>query len=84
MSDLCQISSVHTMQTWQMWYKNILVLRCTDVVTFADMVKRLVRPWCGKGRNITMDNFFTSIPLAEDLFAEKATIVGTLQKNHQE
>ncbi|KRX55395.1 PiggyBac transposable element-derived protein 3 [Trichinella sp. T9] len=36
----------------------------------ADMVKRLIIPWCRKGRNITMYNFFTSIPLAEDLLAK--------------
>ncbi|KRX33184.1 hypothetical protein T05_12828, partial [Trichinella murrelli] len=38
-------------------------------VDAADMVERLIIPWCRKGRNITMYNFFTSIPLAEDLLA---------------
>ncbi|KRX26647.1 PiggyBac transposable element-derived protein 4 [Trichinella nelsoni] len=56
----------------------------TGRMNVVDLVKRLVRPWCGKGRNITMDNFFTSIPLAEDLLAKKTTIVGTLRRKKKE
>ncbi|KAJ4945993.1 hypothetical protein JOQ06_023671, partial [Pogonophryne albipinna] len=33
------------------------------------------------GRNITMDNFFTSIPLAEKLLEKNLTLVGTLRQN---
>ncbi|KAI4815178.1 hypothetical protein KUCAC02_005335, partial [Chaenocephalus aceratus] len=33
------------------------------------------------GRNITMDNFFTSIPLAENLLEKNLTLVGTLCQN---
>ena len=32
------------------------------------------------GHNITMDNFFTTVPLAEKLLKENLTIVGTLRK----
>ncbi|KAE8289464.1 hypothetical protein D5F01_LYC11165 [Larimichthys crocea] len=32
-------------------------------------------------RNITMDNFFTSVPLAEKLLEKNLTIVGTLRQN---
>jgi hypothetical protein len=46
-----------------------------------DLVKRLVRPWYNTGRNITMDNYFTSCELATDLLAVKTTIVGTMRKN---
>ncbi|KRZ83815.1 PiggyBac transposable element-derived protein 4 [Trichinella sp. T8] len=56
----------------------------TGRMNVANLGKRSVRPWCGKGRNITMDNFFTSIPLAEDLLVEKTTIVGTLRRNKKE
>lgn len=33
------------------------------------------------GRNITTDNFFTSVPLAEKLLEKNLTIVGTLRQN---
>ena len=36
------------------------------------------------GRNITCDNFFTSIQLARKLLAKKLTIVGTMRKNRKE
>lgn len=32
-------------------------------------------------RNITTDSFFTSVPLAEKLWEEKLTILGTMRKN---
>ncbi|KAM3620416.1 uncharacterized protein V6R79_022974 [Siganus canaliculatus] len=33
-----------------------------------------------RGHNITMDNFFTSAPLAEKLLKKNLTIVGTLRQ----
>jgi hypothetical protein len=45
------------------------------------LVKRLIEPWKGSGRNITCDNYFTSVPLACDLLAMNTTLVGTLRKN---
>lgn len=46
-----------------------------------DLVKRLVRPWMNSGRNVTMDNYFTSVALAGDLLAARTTVVGTMRKN---
>jgi hypothetical protein len=45
------------------------------------LVKRLVNPWKQSGRNITCDNYFTSVPLALDLLALRTTLVGTMRKN---
>nr|XP_022906882.1 uncharacterized protein LOC111418576 [Onthophagus taurus] len=45
------------------------------------VVKELAVPFRGSGRNITMDNYFTTLPLAKHLLSWKLTIVGTLRKN---
>uniref|UniRef100_A0A1B6JQP1 PiggyBac transposable element-derived protein domain-containing protein n=1 Tax=Homalodisca liturata TaxID=320908 RepID=A0A1B6JQP1_9HEMI len=49
------------------------------------VVSRLVQPVSGTGRNITTDNWYTSIPLAETLKNDhNLTLVGTLRKNKKE
>ena len=51
----------------------------------ASVVKRLISTIDKSGRNITVDNYFTSIPLANDLLVNhKLTMVGTLRKNKRE
>jgi len=45
------------------------------------VVKDLAVQYKGSGRNITMDNFFTSLSLANFLLTWNLTIVGTLRKN---
>ncbi|CAK1596514.1 unnamed protein product [Parnassius mnemosyne] len=49
-------------------------------------VKELSRPLHGTNRNITCDNWFTSVPLAKSLLQEpyKLTLVGTLRSNKRE
>lgn len=50
-----------------------------------DLVDRLVEPIVGSHRNITADNFFSSVPMALRLLEEKSiTYVGTLRKNKPE
>ncbi|XP_058789554.1 piggyBac transposable element-derived protein 4 [Phymastichus coffea] len=45
------------------------------------VVKELAAPFKNSGRNITMDNYFTTLPLAKHLLSWKLTITGTLRKN---
>lgn len=50
-----------------------------------DIVMRMVEPVQNTNRNITGDNWFSSIPLVSDLLTErKLTYVGTLRKNKKE
>lgn len=50
----------------------------------ASVVMNTVEPWLRTGRNVVCDNFFTSIPLAEELLHEHTTLVGTLRSNKGE
>lgn len=46
------------------------------------VVLRLAEPFLGKGRNMTTDNFFTSLKLATALQAKKTSLVGTVGKRN--
>lgn len=50
----------------------------------SEVVKRLPNHILDTGRNITMDNYFTSVPLVKDLLSRKTTVLGTLRKNKRE
>ncbi|XP_049857739.1 uncharacterized protein LOC126341504 [Schistocerca gregaria] len=50
-----------------------------------NVMLRLIRPIDKPARNMAMDNYFTSIPLANKMYANhQLTIVGTLKKNKRE
>uniref|UniRef100_A0AAV2KAC5 PiggyBac transposable element-derived protein domain-containing protein n=1 Tax=Knipowitschia caucasica TaxID=637954 RepID=A0AAV2KAC5_KNICA len=48
------------------------------------VVMRLMKPFLDKGRNVTTDNIFTSLPLAQRLLERKTTILGAVNKNRRE
>ncbi|KAK7925721.1 hypothetical protein WMY93_008031 [Mugilogobius chulae] len=48
------------------------------------VVLKLAEPFTGKGRNITTDNFFTSLDLARALQEQKTSLVGTMNKKRRE
>ncbi|XP_046960296.1 piggyBac transposable element-derived protein 4-like [Vanessa cardui] len=49
-------------------------------------IKEVTAPLHGSNRNITMDNWFTSVPLADELLVSpyNLTLVGTLRSNKRE
>jgi hypothetical protein len=49
-----------------------------------DIVKRLICDIVGTNRNITFDNWYTSVPLAIYLLEKRITCIGTLRKNKKE
>ena len=48
------------------------------------VVMNLAEPFKKSGRNITCDNFFTSLDLGRKLLKERLTLVETIRKNRQE
>ncbi|CAF2798515.1 unnamed protein product [Rotaria sp. Silwood2] len=48
------------------------------------VVLELLRPLYGSNRNVTIDNFFTSIQLAKELQMKNLTLIGTFRKNKPE
>jgi hypothetical protein len=51
----------------------------------ADVVERMISPISGSGRNVTVDNWFTSVLLAMKLLKDyNLTLLGTTRKNKKE
>uniref|UniRef100_A0A1B6LLL4 PiggyBac transposable element-derived protein domain-containing protein n=1 Tax=Graphocephala atropunctata TaxID=36148 RepID=A0A1B6LLL4_9HEMI len=51
----------------------------------SSVVKRMIKPIDKSGRNVTIDNYFTSVPLLNDLYTNhRLTVVGTIRKNKKE
>ncbi|XP_034533106.1 LOW QUALITY PROTEIN: uncharacterized protein LOC117807812 [Notolabrus celidotus] len=48
------------------------------------VVMKLVEPYVGQGRNVTTDNFFTSLNLVKKLLQKNTSLVGTMNKARRE
>ncbi|KAJ8880736.1 hypothetical protein PR048_017206 [Dryococelus australis] len=48
------------------------------------VVMKLMAPYLGKGRNVTTDNFFTSVSLAEKLKMQSTSLEGTVNRARRE
>ncbi|XP_019201084.1 uncharacterized protein LOC109194765 [Oreochromis niloticus] len=49
-----------------------------------NVVMRLMEPFLDKGRNVTTDNFFTPLSLAQKILRRKTTVLGTVNKIRRE
>ncbi|XP_039297458.1 piggyBac transposable element-derived protein 4-like [Nilaparvata lugens] len=49
-----------------------------------EVVMRMTAPIHGSNRNVTSDNWFSSLDVAKELFAKKTTMVGTVRKDKRE
>ena len=56
--------------------------RCSDLP--GDVCLTVLQPYYKKGYNVTTDNYFTSLKLAEELKQKKTTILGTIRKQQRE
>ena len=56
--------------------------RCSDLS--GDVCLTLLQPYYKKGYNVTTDNYFTSLKLAEELKQKKTTILGAIRKQRRE
>ena len=48
------------------------------------VVMQLMRPYLCKGRNVTIDDYFTSVKLANHLKEKQASLLGTVNKIRRE
>lgn len=48
------------------------------------VVVKLIEPYTYSGRNVTTDNFFTSLSLASKLLEKRTTLAGTVRANKKE
>ena len=56
--------------------------RCSDLP--GDVCLTLLQPYYKKSYNVTTDNYFTSLKLAEELKQKKTIILGTIRKQQRE
>ncbi|KAJ8927514.1 hypothetical protein NQ314_020011 [Rhamnusium bicolor] len=81
---------LYELTTYDGFILNILVytgrgtLQDNNTSHAESVVKTLFTDYLEKGHTVYLDNFYTSVPLAEALFKEKTGCVGTLRENRRE
>ena len=58
--------------------------RTKTVSLGAEVVLKLVEPLAQSGRNVTCDNFFTTVQLADALISKKLTLLSTIRRNNRD
>ena len=58
--------------------------RCASTPLGEYIVLKLMEPYMGCGRNVTTDNYFTSVSLVSKLLHKRTTLVGTIRANKKE
>lgn len=56
----------------------------TETKSTVEVVKQLVGPYVGQWRRLTIDNYYTFIPLFQQLYAYKVLATGTIRPNRQQ
>ncbi|XP_066590616.1 piggyBac transposable element-derived protein 4-like [Prorops nasuta] len=83
-----KIVSIHDAETHYMFdalpYTGTVVNKEPTESVPAYFVRKLCESISGSNRNITADNWFTSLPIVEKLSDSNLTYVGTIRKNKQE
>ncbi|KAJ8967928.1 hypothetical protein NQ314_002569 [Rhamnusium bicolor] len=80
---------LYELTTYDGFILNILVytgrgtLQGNNTSLAESVVKTLLTDYLGKGHTVYLDNFYTSVPLAEALFKEKTGCVETLRENRR-
>jgi len=92
-SNTYQINRVNTASSYMFWliakpsswfltiFTRELALIHRDCQSQTKLFWIWFRHVSGKSRNITTDNYYTSIPLTKELKSRKLTLVGTMKKN---
>lgn len=58
--------------------------RPQNILLGEHVVLKLMEPFLNKGRNVTTDNFFTSVKLAKELKKKGTSLVGTVNRSKKE
>lgn len=70
------------LQIWKFTWGNNLMVHIKSIKVHVAM--RLAEPLLNRDRNITTDNYFSSVLLGKELLQKRTTLVGTFRKKKKE